>query len=201
MRICQICNGLNRLDFYNITLPGMSTAIYPIHRTSFRSLLNVAERLGVNTKLTVNASMARVRPVWDIVSAAGYQVGVVGGYMTWPAEQGVSGFIISENAYERYQKKQEIESYLAPNTLEVVFDELKKNIFWPISILGDCERVCARWGTNAESKPIERDIPERRKRKSTGARRRKIRGNDRHSGRPIRRADAFKGAGFTAGRH
>jgi predicted AlkP superfamily phosphohydrolase/phosphomutase len=43
----------------------------------------------------VNATMRRALPVWDIVSRAGGTVGVVGWYVTWPAEE-VAGFLVSD---------------------------------------------------------------------------------------------------------
>jgi predicted AlkP superfamily phosphohydrolase/phosphomutase len=43
----------------------------------------------------VNATMRRALPIWDIVSGTGGTVGVVGWYVTWPAED-VGGFLVSD---------------------------------------------------------------------------------------------------------
>jgi len=46
----------------------------------------------------VNASMVRATPVWEIASAHGVPVGVVGWYVTWPARR-VNGFVVSDRMH------------------------------------------------------------------------------------------------------
>jgi hypothetical protein len=46
----------------------------------------------------VNSTMRTATPVWDIVSAFGLPVGVVGWYVTWPVEE-VRGFILSDRLH------------------------------------------------------------------------------------------------------
>jgi len=46
----------------------------------------------------VNATMRTAAPVWDIASAAGLPVGVVGWYVTWPVDE-VNGFLVSDRLH------------------------------------------------------------------------------------------------------
>lgn len=46
----------------------------------------------------VNATMLRATPLWDIASAYGLPVGVVGWYVTWPANR-VNGYLISDRMH------------------------------------------------------------------------------------------------------
>lgn len=46
----------------------------------------------------VNSTMRRASPFWDIVSAHGATVGVVGWYVTWPADR-VNGFLVSDRTH------------------------------------------------------------------------------------------------------
>jgi hypothetical protein len=46
----------------------------------------------------VNATMVRAAPLWEIASAHGVRVGVVGWYVTWPASR-VNGFVVSDRMH------------------------------------------------------------------------------------------------------
>jgi predicted AlkP superfamily phosphohydrolase/phosphomutase len=46
----------------------------------------------------VNATMREAAPIWSIVSGYGAPVGVVGWYVTWPADE-VNGFLISDRTH------------------------------------------------------------------------------------------------------
>jgi predicted AlkP superfamily phosphohydrolase/phosphomutase len=46
----------------------------------------------------VNSTMRRASPIWDIVSAHGASVGVIGWYVTWPVDR-VNGFVISDRMH------------------------------------------------------------------------------------------------------
>ncbi len=46
----------------------------------------------------VNATMVTATPVWDIASAYGLSVGVVGWYVTWPANR-VNGYLVSDRMH------------------------------------------------------------------------------------------------------
>jgi hypothetical protein len=46
----------------------------------------------------VNATMVRATPLWEIASAHGVPVGVVGWYVTWPARR-VNGFVVSDRMH------------------------------------------------------------------------------------------------------
>ncbi len=46
----------------------------------------------------VNATMRRAAPIWDIVSASGSSVGVIGWYVTWPVDR-VNGFLVSDRVH------------------------------------------------------------------------------------------------------
>jgi hypothetical protein len=48
--------------------------------------------------MPVNATMVRSAPIWDIVSAYGLPVGVVGWYVTWPAGR-VNGSLVSDRMH------------------------------------------------------------------------------------------------------
>ena len=48
--------------------------------------------------IPVNSTMRTASPVWDVVSAHGLSVGVVGWYVTWPVER-VNGFVISDRTH------------------------------------------------------------------------------------------------------
>jgi hypothetical protein len=46
----------------------------------------------------VNSTMRRASPIWSIVSAYGAPVGVIGWYVTWPADR-VNGFMLSDRVH------------------------------------------------------------------------------------------------------
>ncbi|MBN2564797.1 MAG: alkaline phosphatase family protein [Candidatus Eisenbacteria bacterium] len=60
----------------------------------------VAEKHGIYDFINaagvpVNATMRTALPIWDIVSEGGGTAGIVGWYVTWPADQ-VNGFLVSD---------------------------------------------------------------------------------------------------------
>jgi predicted AlkP superfamily phosphohydrolase/phosphomutase len=63
----------------------------------------VAEKHGIHDFVNaegvpVNSAMRTATPVWDVVSAHGRPVGVVGWYVTWPANE-VNGFLLSDRLH------------------------------------------------------------------------------------------------------
>jgi hypothetical protein len=62
-----------------------------------------AEKHGIegfvnDRNVPVNATMWKATPIWDVVSAYGASVAVVGWYVTWPAEP-LNGFVISDRVH------------------------------------------------------------------------------------------------------
>lgn len=70
----------------------------------------------------VNATMVRATPVWDVASAYGVPVGVVGWYVTWPASQ-VNGYVVSDRMHSLLRGPVQImESLSGRNTNERLAD-------------------------------------------------------------------------------
>lgn len=70
------------LDFYHIELPGMGSAgLYPVHRSYFKELADIAGRFGLIHQAIVTRFDLRTLPVWEIADHAGLTVGVVDGYL------------------------------------------------------------------------------------------------------------------------
>ena len=87
----------------------------------------VAEKHGipdfVNERgVPVNATMLTATPVWDIASAHGVPVGVVGWYVTWPAHP-LNGFLVSDRMHSLLRGPVQI---LAPLTGESVNGRLAR---------------------------------------------------------------------------
>jgi predicted AlkP superfamily phosphohydrolase/phosphomutase len=75
----------------------------------------------------LTANIRRVKALWNILSAAGKTVGVVGWLMSWPAEQ-VNGFVVSD--YIQYQ---------AARTSRF------ENRTWPPGLYGEIESLSRDW--------------------------------------------------------
>lgn len=80
---------------------GQPPAVHGIHAFQQR-LPEDPERL-----VLVNATMRRVSPLWSIASRFHRTVGVVGWWVSWPADP-VEGFVVSDHvAYTRYHARRE----------------------------------------------------------------------------------------------
>jgi hypothetical protein len=75
------------LDFYRILIPGMeSRGLFPVHRTYFKELANLAAPLGLARQLPVDRFSLASPPIWEVVDRAGLSTGVVDGYFySFPA--------------------------------------------------------------------------------------------------------------------
>jgi hypothetical protein len=75
------------LDFYRIRLPGMASAgLFPVHRTYFKELADLAAPLGLVRQIPVDRFSLNAAPVWEIADRAGAPIGVVDGYFySFPA--------------------------------------------------------------------------------------------------------------------
>lgn len=76
--------SLNRVRFASVT-----------SKLLFGSLL-VAERIATSHHYT--SGMRTAKSIWNILSEKGLRVGVVGWYVTWPAES-VNGFMVADRAF------------------------------------------------------------------------------------------------------
>lgn len=73
-------------DFYRISLPGMKTGLYPVHRTYFKELADLTAPLGLAGQVPVDRFSMQTPPVWEVVDRAGLTTGVVDGYFySFPA--------------------------------------------------------------------------------------------------------------------
>lgn len=77
------------LDFYRIALPGMrSQGLFPIHRTFFKELADLAAPLGLARLIPVDRFSLADAPYWEIADRFGLSIGVVDGYFySFPALQ------------------------------------------------------------------------------------------------------------------
>jgi hypothetical protein len=75
------------LDFYRIRMPGMTSAgLFPVHRTYFKELADLAAPLGLVRQVPVDRFSMSAAPVWEIADRAGVPIGVVDGYFySFPA--------------------------------------------------------------------------------------------------------------------
>lgn len=74
------------LDFYRISLPGMKTGLFPVHRTYFKELADLTAPLGLARQIPVDRFSLKVPPLWEIADRAGLSTGVVDGYFfSFPA--------------------------------------------------------------------------------------------------------------------
>jgi type I phosphodiesterase/nucleotide pyrophosphatase len=74
-------------DFYRIRLPGMaSRGIFPVHRTFFKELSDLAAKLGLTRQVPVDRFSLAAPPLWEIADRAGLSIGVVDAYFySFPA--------------------------------------------------------------------------------------------------------------------
>ncbi|HEY9420912.1 MAG TPA: alkaline phosphatase family protein, partial [Thermoanaerobaculia bacterium] len=73
-------------DFYRISLPGMTTGLFPVHRTYFKELADLTAPLGLAGQVPVDRFSLKVPPIWEIADRAGLTTGVVDGYFySFPA--------------------------------------------------------------------------------------------------------------------
>lgn len=74
-------------DFYRIRLPGMaSRGIFPVHRTFFKELSDLAAKLGLSRQIPVDRFSLAAPPLWEIADRAGLSIGVVDAYFySFPA--------------------------------------------------------------------------------------------------------------------
>lgn len=73
-------------DFYRISLPGMKTGLYPVHRTYFKELADLVAHVGLSRQVPVDRFSLKVPPIWEIADRAGLTTGVVDGYFySFPA--------------------------------------------------------------------------------------------------------------------
>jgi hypothetical protein len=75
------------LDFYRIALPGMRSAgLFPLHRTFFKELADLASPLGLARQIPVDRFSLADAPYWEIADRFGASIGVVDGYFySFPA--------------------------------------------------------------------------------------------------------------------
>jgi type I phosphodiesterase/nucleotide pyrophosphatase len=75
------------LDFYRIRLPGMaSPGLFPVHRTYFKELADLAAPLGLARQVPVDRFSLGSPPLWEIADRAALPIGVVDGYFfSFPA--------------------------------------------------------------------------------------------------------------------
>jgi hypothetical protein len=73
-------------DFYRISLPGMTTGLFPVHRTYFKELADLTAPLGLARQIPVDRFSLKLPPIWEIADRAGLTTGVVDGYFySFPA--------------------------------------------------------------------------------------------------------------------
>jgi hypothetical protein len=82
------------MSIEHLVSPRIWTTIATGRRPEEHGILDFVNERGI----PVNSTMRRAAPLWDIVSASGGTVGVIGWYVTWPAER-VRGFLISDRAH------------------------------------------------------------------------------------------------------
>ena len=78
----------------------------------------------------VNSTMRRAAPVWDIVSAHGASVGVIGWYVTWPVDR-VNGFVISDRMHSLLRGPVQVFQSLTGNPTNQRLEEFGRFRFDP----------------------------------------------------------------------
>lgn len=74
------------LDFYRISLPGLSQGLFPVHRTFFNELADFLAPSGFTSQVPVDRFSMAAPPFWEIADRAGLSIGVVDGYFySFPA--------------------------------------------------------------------------------------------------------------------
>ena len=75
-------------DFYRIRFPGGGAGLFPVHRTSFKELIDLVARAPVISRRFVNRLDLASPPIWEISDRAGLPTVVVDGYFySFPAQE------------------------------------------------------------------------------------------------------------------
>ncbi len=75
-------------DFYRIRFPGSGAGLFPVHRTSFKELIDQVARAPVISRRFVNRLDLASPPIWEIADRAGLPTVVVDGYFySFPAQE------------------------------------------------------------------------------------------------------------------
>ena len=75
-------------DFYRIRFPGSGAGLFPVHRTSFKELIDQVARVPVISRRFVNRLDLASPPIWEISDRAGLPTVVVDGYFySFPAQE------------------------------------------------------------------------------------------------------------------
>ena len=75
-------------DFYRIRFPGSGAGLFPVHRTSFKELVDLVARVPVVSRRFVNRLDLPSPPIWEITDRAGLPTVVVDGYFySFPAQR------------------------------------------------------------------------------------------------------------------
>ena len=75
-------------DFYRIRFPGSGAGLFPVHRTSFKELIDQMARVPVISRRFVNRLDLASPPIWEISDRAGLPTVVVDGYFySFPAQE------------------------------------------------------------------------------------------------------------------
>jgi len=74
-------------DFYRIRFPGSGAGLFPVHRTSFKELIDLVARVPGISRRFVNRLDLPSPPVWEVADRAGLSTVVVDGYFySFPAQ-------------------------------------------------------------------------------------------------------------------
>lgn len=75
-------------DFYRIRFPGSGAGLFPVHRTSFKELIDLVSRAPGISRRFVNRLDLASPPIWEIADRAGLPTVVVDGYFySFPAQR------------------------------------------------------------------------------------------------------------------
>ena len=75
-------------DFYRIRFPGSGAGLFPVHRTSFKELIDLVARAPGISRRFVNRLDLASPPIWEITDRAGLPTVVVDGYFySFPAQR------------------------------------------------------------------------------------------------------------------
>lgn len=75
-------------DFYRIRFPGSGAGLFPVHRTSFKELIDLVSRVPGISRRFVNRLDLASPPIWEITDRAGLPTVVVDGYFySFPAQR------------------------------------------------------------------------------------------------------------------
>jgi predicted AlkP superfamily phosphohydrolase/phosphomutase len=84
------------LNFYRFSIPGIVTMINPYETIGADNAGRMLNRLSFPLELVYyHYGLRRAKPVWQIISQQGVDVGVINGYYSWPSPE-VNGFIVSD---------------------------------------------------------------------------------------------------------